>query len=154
MIDPTEIAESIEGGGDAALEDAPRETAPEPASPNGHLPRLSLDDIVAANDLAEDTIDVPEWGGSLQVRAMTKQRQLEIRNEAAAQGDRNLAELLMFTACVVEPEMTSAAVSVLRGKSAAVFDRVMRRILELNGADAGAVERAKARFPAGAEPPL
>lgn len=159
MIDPSDVEGRLENGeeeaeGTAAASSVPRETEVEPAppatSPNGHLPRLTLDDIVAAQDLAEDTIDVPEWGGSLLVRAMTKQRQIEIRDEGA--GEKGLVELLMFTACVIEPPFTSADVAILRGKSAAVFDRVMRRILELNGANAGAVEQAKARFPAPAEP--
>jgi hypothetical protein len=149
MIDPAEITESIEDQKDAGGAIPPADPPPtvNGAGGEGDLPRLTLEAIVAADDLGEDTIDVPEWGGSLRVRAMTKQRQLEIREESASGNDRNLAELLMFTACVIEPEMTSAAVSVLRGKSAAVFDRVMRRILELNGAEPGAREAAKRRFP-------
>lgn len=158
MIDPTDVDEGPgivdQEGGPPTVALEPGDASP-PASASGDspatrratMPRLTLEDIVAAQDLAEDTIDVPEWGGSLLVRAMTKQRQIEIRDEGV--GEKGLTELLMFAACVIEPPFTAADVTILRGKAAAVFDRVMRRILELNGANAGAVEQAKARFPTG-----
>src|SRR5678815_5108153 len=44
--------------------------------------RLTVADILAANDILEEDIEVPEWGGSLRIRAFTKARQQELRRMA------------------------------------------------------------------------
>src|SRR5712691_9265522 len=42
------------------------------ATSNGHVKILSLADILAADDLPEKVVDLPEWGGAVRVRALKR----------------------------------------------------------------------------------
>ena len=118
---------------------------------------LSVEDILRASDIKEETVDVPEWGGSVRVRSFTKAQAQSIRERATLQRDTrdkkagtldiNHMELLMFIEGVVEPKFSEGHLLTLKEKSAAAIERVNRAIARLSGMDAQAVAAAEAVFP-------
>ena len=121
---------------------------------------LSVEDILHASDIREETVEVPEWGGSVRVRSFTKAQAQSIRERATLQRDTRNAkagtldvshmELLMFIEGVVEPRFSEGHLITLKGKSAVAIERVNKAIARLSGMDAQAVDQAEARFQEGA----
>ncbi len=113
---------------------------------------LSAEAILAVNDLIEETVEVPEWGGAVRVRAFTKALQQQMREDARIGGEvqNDRLEMLMFVYGVIEPQFTPEQCELLRRKNAGALDRVLDRILTISGLKAEAVEVAKRKFPAGA----
>lgn len=111
---------------------------------------LTVADILGAADLQEGTVDVPEWGGKVRIRQMTKATQANLRKQATVAGevDSDRLEVLMFINCVVEPQFDAEEhYEALRGKSGAAIDRVNKAILGLNGMSKEAVTEADRSFP-------
>jgi hypothetical protein len=114
---------------------------------------LTFEDILAAEDIEERTLLVPEWGGAIRLRTFTKNVELRMRAEArdARTGvvDSEQLEMLMLVYGVVEPELTVEQVPHLRTKNAAVVDRILTAIVELNRLGGDAIEKAVAAFQEG-----
>lgn len=110
---------------------------------------LSVEDILSADDLPEEVVSVPEWGGHVRIKGFSKQRQLAIRDEAGGGDNFDLAkfEMLVFVYGVIDPQFTSEQVGVLKDKSAVVVDRILTRVMELAGLTEEAREAAKSTFP-------
>lgn len=116
------------------------------------LRRLTVQEVLASRDLEERELDVPEWGGTVLIRAFSKRRQQELRKQSVGPGgetDGEKLEMLLLTEGVIEPEFLPEHVDGLREKSAGVIDRIVRSILELSGMTAEAEKTAEKRFPAG-----
>lgn len=99
---------------------------------------LSMEDILTADDLTVRDVEVPEWGGTVKVRAFTKRQQIEIRRSAQAsmQGDQidvDEFERQVFLAGMVEPEVNADQYNLLMERNAQALDRITRAILEING---------------------
>lgn len=103
--------------------------------------------ILSAQDLAEETLEVPEWGVTLLVRGMTgAQRSAFYRasggnvagNGGPPQVNVDGSMAFILEACVYDPETGGAvftpeqAAAALR-KSGAVIDRVTTLALKLSG---------------------
>lgn len=111
--------------------------------------RLTLDDISAADDLPTCLVHVPEWGGEVEIKAMTKAVQQRLREEATVCGEINneRLELLMVVRGVIDPPLTEEHYELLRGKSARAVDRINKAILQLNGMTPEEVTAAEKTFP-------
>jgi hypothetical protein len=96
---------------------------------------LTAEEILAAADVGEKVVPVPEWGGAVRIRGLTKAMQQHLRRAATVGNtvDADRLELLMFVHCVVEPKFTEEQVEALRQKSAAAIDRVLREVFALQG---------------------
>jgi hypothetical protein len=110
---------------------------------------LTFEDILAAEDIHDRTLVVPEWGGAVRLRTFTKNVELAMR--AAARGpdglvDSEKLEMLMLVYGVVTPELTIEMVPHLRTKNAAVVDRILTSIVELNRLGGDAIEKAVGAF--------
>ncbi len=120
------------------------------ATRNGHI--LSLDELLGKDDLPEEVVFVPEWDASVRIKAMTKGKVFDLREQSMPSGpesmDERRFELLLLVHGVVEPELSPDHVGVLQQKNNAAIDTILKAILRLNGMDAEAENRAKARFPA------
>ena len=104
---------------------------------------LSRDDILAANDLATEDIDVPEWGGTVRIQALTgAQRDAFEASVVKMNGQSrqyNLTNLrARFVALsVVDDEgkrlFIDADVKQLGAKSAGALQRVFNAAQKLSG---------------------
>jgi hypothetical protein len=92
---------------------------------------LSPEAILAAQDLPEADVDVPEWGGRVRVRGLTMGEVLAIRK--AVGDDERLVVVHTLATAFVHPAMTVDQAEALMGKSGAVAQRVLVTINSLNG---------------------
>ncbi len=104
---------------------------------------LGRDEILRADDLVVEEVEVPEWGGSVRVRALTGAER--DRYEASIAGDRSKGKGLrlenararMVALCVVDAAgktiFEPGDVPLLGRKSAAALDRVFDAALRLAG---------------------
>lgn len=107
------------------------------------IPVLSRDQILKADDLAIEQVEVPEWGGTVLVRGLTgeerdmyEQSLVEGRGKNAQMNLRN-ARAKLVVLCVVDeagkPLFQRADVAVLGRKSAAALDRIFEAAKRLSG---------------------
>lgn len=104
------------------------------ASQNGKL--LSVEDILNAKDSNEVVVEVPEWGGSVKVRSITKGTQQKLRESSTdKKGEINASklELLLFVYGLAEPQFTEGQIEQLKEKSSVAFDKVLQAIMEIGG---------------------
>lgn len=118
---------------------------------------LDLEQFLNAPALPEELVDVPELGGAVKIRAFTKAKQQELKNQAtlkhAAHGkkageiDSDYLEMLMLVHGVVEPELKSEHVIRLKQHPAGIIDRINKAILRINGMSEEAQQDAERTFP-------
>ena len=111
------------------------------------LPIGTVEAILAADDVPEELVPVPEWNCSVLVRGFTKRAQQRWRKEAANEkGEIDTArlEMLMFVNGVAEPAFTEEHYEALLDKAAGAVDRVLKKVLELSGLSAGFPEAKEA----------
>jgi hypothetical protein len=108
--------------------------------------RLTVSDILAASDITEEEVEVPEWGGSVRIRGFTKVRQQELRRMATdprnGKIDGEKLEMQIFIYGVIDPKFEPVQQTELKEKSAGALDRVLKRILAISGMSEDAVEEA------------
>src|SRR3990167_873470 len=108
---------------------------------------LTREAIIAAADITDEIVEVPEWGGAVKVRGMSvadRTALLEkIIDEKTEKIDPEKATLVAFIVGVVEPKFTEADFPALRQKSAAALDRVTAAFLKLSGIDTKALASAR-----------
>ncbi len=96
------------------------------------------DEILQADDIAEQTVDVPEWGVKLLLRAMNGRQQVRYANTVRADDSLMFADILMVTAYdpdTKELVFDPADREALAEKSGAVLNRLGMLILEMSGTD-------------------
>lgn len=104
---------------------------------------LSREAILQAEDLPRETVHVPEWGGSVFVRAITGEERdtfeaglIEIKGKDRRHNFRNMrARLVALSVCDAEgqPVFTEKDVALLGRKAAAALDRVFAVAQRLAG---------------------
>lgn len=107
--------------------------------------------ILTAEDIPFESVEVPEWGTTVNVRGMTgKQRAAFLKNATDAQGnvsfDRFYAELVI--ASTYDPEtgelvFEPADRDALNNKSGRALERVASVATRLSGLDGSSLEEAK-----------
>lgn len=118
---------------------------------------LSKAEILAANDLETVTVEVPEWGGAVVIRAMSgTQRDQYETSLMAKQEDGSYtvntenmrAKLVCYTA-VDEAGISLFSpdeLAVLAAKSGTVLERLFDAAQKLNGLQKGAIADAAKNF--------
>lgn len=114
---------------------------------------LTREQILDAQDLAQEAVPVPEWGGAVMVRGLTgtERDAFELTIVAMSQNGRrtnmNLANFRakLVARCVVEPESGARLfgdeeAALLGQKSAAALQRVFEVAQRLSGLTAADVE--------------
>jgi len=104
---------------------------------------LSREAILGASDVQRETVETPEWGGSVIVQAMTAaDYEGWVATWARVDGekvieDRTFYRQKLVVRCVVDDSgtrvFTDADAEALAGKSAAAFNRVFLVAQRLNG---------------------
>lgn len=114
------------------------------------------DKILAAEDIASEMVDVPEWGVKVEVRGMNGSDRSRILDAAAAAGTNGLSVGAMYVDTVIatayDPEtglrvFSDADRDSLLGKSASAIDRLAEVGMRLSGMSVEAQDNAKKRFP-------
>jgi hypothetical protein len=109
---------------------------------------LTREQILAADDLKSEDVEVPEWGGSVRVIVMTGAAR-DAFQERMAESDKSISyfhnSLLVATAVGDDGAalFTASDMEALREKSAAAVTRVATVAERLNGFGAKAVETAE-----------
>lgn len=113
------------------------------AANNGQPAMLTRDLIAAAPDITTEIVEVPEWGGAVQVRALTgAQRDSWESSVVRMEGDKrifNMADLRarFVQLCVVNADgdllFGPSDIEWLTGKSARALDRIFRAGQRLSG---------------------
>lgn len=101
-------------------------------------PRLSLRDIIDAQDLAERELEVPEWGGNVLLRELSLAEIEAVRARArelsgGGEIDDTHFALNLVAATMADPDLTPEQAALLGEKSNAVLQRVLVEVLDLNG---------------------
>ena len=102
---------------------------------------LTVDQILAANDLPTEIVEVPEWGGKVKVQGLSRAsydaiaKAAEVSVPATGPGqvagtkrDDDKFSDLLFVSCVVEPNFTEEHIPALRNKSLGALNRVYQAI--------------------------
>lgn len=116
---------------------------------------VSADEVIAAADLGEDFVDVPEWGGDgaqIKIRGLSVRAMNDANRNATVNGelDSEKVTTAVLVAGVSEPQFTPDQAGQLADKSFAVVNRVVKAIYALSGLDETPKER-EGRFPEGSE---
>lgn len=102
---------------------------------------LSKEQILSADDLPSEDVEVKEWGGSVRVRALTgfERDRFELSVTQDARGKRNLDNVRarLVSLSLVDEEgkrmFTEAEVKALGAKSAKALDRLFDVARRLSG---------------------
>lgn len=104
---------------------------------------LNKDQILAADDLPRENVNVDEWGGEVVVRALTASEEKEIFSKSKA-GDEMGAQVYIVAKCIIDddgkPLFSKSDVNRLAGKNGAVVRRLAQAALRLSGME---VDEAK-----------
>lgn len=100
---------------------------------------LTADDIWAAQDIQEQTVDIPEWGGSVRIRELTLKQVSMIAKRATRRNpqtqqdeqDRELMAALTIVEGMIEPKITMADYGRLVERSARAVTRIVQAISSL-----------------------
>ena len=117
---------------------------------------LSLNDILAVADVETRRVDVPEWGGTVVIKGLTKRDQQRLRKQASAAAgtfDADVMEHLILSQCLAEPVVTPEQAAQLLEKSAAAVDRVLTAIMDITGLSEAAQRSMSRTFHPGDERP-
>lgn len=109
------------------------------------------DQILASKDVPSISVDVPEWGVTVELRGMTAGARVNMVDESydANSGKTNLKTMYprVITACVYDPKtgepvFTNEDADAILNKAALVVERLALECLKLSAADETAVTEA------------
>jgi hypothetical protein len=115
-----------------------------------HAHILTADEIWAAKDIEERTVDIPQWGGSVRIRTFSKEQADVMRKRATSQDritkqdvvDNEMLEALLFVEGVIEPHFSLDDYEKIQKKSAVAVSLVLRAIMDASGLSQLAVTEA------------
>ncbi len=111
------------------------------------MTRLTADQLGGQITFAEQDVDLPELGGTVRVRALSVGRRARLR-KGLIDGAGNITdlgefEIRMFVAGMCEPKVTREQALIWKEQwPGGMWDRVIRGITEVGGADPDAIEAA------------
>lgn len=109
------------------------------------LPLLTREQILGADDRKTDTVNVPEWDGSVKVQSLTLGQRQEIRRRATVDDevDDEKFDVFTFMEGVVQPQFELDDFEALKKRNGQAMQRVMNRIMQLAGWTAEASKEAE-----------
>lgn len=110
---------------------------------------LDFEAIRQAQDLDEQEVEIPEWGGSVQVRGLSRAEVFAATRAAtvADELDPSLFDVEVISRAVVKPEIERAGWEELcRAKSFAAVERLAQAILKVSGMGPEPAKTAEALF--------
>lgn len=113
------------------------------------LPLLSIEQIKAAVDLSVVEMEIPEWGGSIKVGALSVEERDELilscTDNGRADGTLDSQKFMRKLAVLGsrEPKLTD---EIIARKNFGVIDKIAKKVLELSGMSKGASVVADVTF--------
>jgi hypothetical protein len=99
---------------------------------------LSRDQILAAQDLPFEDVEIPEWGGQVRIRALTG-REVEVLTRAQAKGEEVSIIKLALPLCLIDEDgnrlFTDEDMEALWEKNAAILLRLGVIALKISNLD-------------------
>jgi hypothetical protein len=88
---------------------------------------LTREQILAADDLPREQVEVPEWGGSVWVRTLTVGQREQWEQTVERHKGNTAATIVVMTACDETGSLlfTEADIPALSAKSAGAVNRIM-----------------------------
>lgn len=95
---------------------------------------LTREQVMDVNDIQIETLDVPEWGGSIKIRGLSVGEVSHIVRLSTRKGVMDTMQSAMYTFIrgVVEPKFADIDIDDLKKKSALVL-RIVKDINRLSG---------------------
>src|ERR1044071_3879213 len=107
---------------------------------------LTAAEILASDDLETADMEIPEWKGTVRFRVMTADEAIKFQDTLNTPSKKN-AWVKILASCAVDANgerlFTDKEMDALKQKSTAVFLRMQRFLLKLNGFTADAEDAAK-----------
>jgi hypothetical protein len=112
---------------------------------------LSLEEILASNDIETRDVEVPGWGrngkpGLVRIRMLTNSELMTYGEKIEGKGQKMANLTLVMMSCVTKdgkPLFDDQSVRKMMDKSAKSINTIAKEILDLNGVKPGTAERAK-----------
>lgn len=113
------------------------------------MARLSVEQIVAADDLGQEEVEVPEWEGTVLIRGLGYAEWVDLRDASIVGGqqDEKLFSRLLLSTALVEPEVTPEQADLLLAKSTPAVTKIADRILALSKIMPDSMTESEATFP-------
>src|SRR4051794_39839347 len=96
---------------------------------------LSADEIWNADDIREETVDIPEWHGKVRIRALTLEQMSMLATKVTRRApngqdtiDRELSVALTLIYGMIEPKLSEFDAHRLSAKSAGAVTRIVQAI--------------------------
>lgn len=145
-----DFEDELEGLDDEEDEDDPEDEVPD-TIPEGHDRVLTFEEITAATDDEEEELYIPEWGGKVVIRGLSKREFDHMRKMAtvrAAKGRRNeILEMEMTCAGLVKPTVNAQKYQMLLDRNAGAMIRILNSIYKKSGLEREAEQTRERRFP-------
>jgi hypothetical protein len=98
---------------------------------------LTKEQILAQNDLRTEQVEVPEWGGSVTVRAMTS-RERDAYEASMVEGDKYVnVRARLVASCLVDENgermFSDEDAEALGNKGASAMNRIFNVVTRING---------------------
>lgn len=110
---------------------------------------LSFEQIAAADDISDKVVPIPEWGGNVLVRSISKRKMDLIRKRAVdADGeiDDEKLDMMIFCTGLVNPKITAEQYEVMRDKSMTAWNRIYVAIKDTSKIGQGDDRKAEEQF--------
>lgn len=112
--------------------------------------RLTKADILAADDIEELDVAVPQWGGTVRIRALTMLQVSNCRKRSMRRDprtgqdeqDQELTIALLLSESLVDPPHTLPEAQAMLTKSAKAVSHIVRAINEASGLTEAAITEA------------
>lgn len=115
---------------------------------------LSADEIWNADDIREETVDIPEWHGKVRIRALTLEQMSILATKVTRRApngqdtiDRELSVALTLIYGMIEPKLSEFDAHRLSAKSAGAVTRIVQAINALGMTEDAVNGAAKSAAP-------
>lgn len=111
---------------------------------------LTIDEILQADDLKRDVVDVPEWGGSVEVRELTAAERNRIGAMMIdAKGNQTMERVdrVQVLAATFGLGLSEDKADAIGAKSGEAVQRIADKVMEISGMRPASVEDAEDFLP-------
>lgn len=117
---------------------------------------LSFAEIMEADDITEQELPIPEWGGSVVVRSLSHRTMQKIRNEVSEKAgdgepDEGEIEKWILIKGLVQPQITEEEYEHLMDKSYSAVMKIQTAILGRSKTKETAAKEEEKNFPSESE---